>query len=51
MAEKLKKKLEELEKEEVEIKEGLKHAQDNVKKLEKNIDNETEKVKTHLKLK
>jgi hypothetical protein len=33
-----------LEKEEVEIKEGIKHAKENAKKLEKNVENEAEKV-------
>lgn len=40
----MKKKAEELEKEDVELKESLKHANDNIKKLEKNIGTETEKV-------
>jgi hypothetical protein len=36
--------MEDFEKEDVELKEGIKHAKDNVKKLEKSIETETEKV-------
>ena len=44
MNEKLKKKFEDFEKEDIHIREGIKHAQEQIKKLKKNIDNENEKV-------
>jgi hypothetical protein len=40
----LKKRFEDFEKEDVEIREGIKHARDSITKLEKNVDTETEKV-------
>ena len=43
--EKLKKKFEDFEKEDIHVREGIKHAQEQIKKLKKNIDTETEKVR------
>jgi hypothetical protein len=40
----LKKKFEDFEKEDVEIREGMKHAKEAIKKLQKNVETETEKV-------
>jgi chromosome segregation ATPase len=44
MSEKIKKKFEDFEKEDVHIREGIKHAQEQIVKLKKNIDNENEKL-------
>ena len=48
--EKFKSKLEEFEKEEVQIKEGIKHAKEHIKKLEKSIAAETEKMENFAEL-
>ena len=45
LSEKLKKQFEDFEKEDVQIREGIKHAKEQIKKLQKSIETETEKVK------
>jgi chromosome segregation ATPase len=45
--EKIKKKFEDFEKEDIHVREGIKHAQEQIKKLKKNIDSESEKLKKY----
>ena len=45
--EKYKKKIEDLEKEDIHIREGIKHANAQIKKLRKNIETESEKLKNY----
>jgi predicted nucleic acid-binding Zn-ribbon protein len=48
LSEKLKKRFEDFEKEDVEIRESIKHSKDSIKKLEKNIETESDKVQPPL---